>query len=299
MSSNALLQQEEKTYSTLSSVQKEVGAVAATKGDTHFWDNRTRFAVYGQAFLFLVAWGSTLGRLISGRYWDAKRNTEELEAIIADEDVPTSVTSFLKNVALSCYNERFMVYFPHVTGAIIWWNLYYLQLIPSIRRKHRKFHRILGRILMIAAIFQSVSGAGLAYMGHLPTEKIVSYLLAISVLYCVYNAWYYASRRDIPKHKYWAMRLVGYLNSIALQRVFMPVLTLAYRFGWLGLYPSYDENDQETSLQIFGDSFVCGVIVAMMLTEWYLAGFYGWPETTKHETPGDDTQPTINPPVMP
>ncbi len=283
MSTKALLRREEITYSTLPSAQNEAGG--AKKDDS--WDNRTRFAVYGQAFLFLVAWSLSLGRLISGRYWDAKRNREEVEAVIADEDMPVFLTSFLKNVVLSYCNERFLVFVPHATGAIIWWNLYYFQLIPSIRRKYRKFHRILGRILMVAAIFQSVSGAGLAYMGHLPTVKIVSYLLAISVLYCVYNAWYYAARKDIPKHKYWAMRLVGYLLSIALQRVFMPVLTFLYMFGWLGLYPAYDENDEEIILQIFGDSFVCCVMVAMMLTEWYLAGYYGWTETTKREK-GDD-----------
>lgn len=283
MSTNALLQQEGKTYSTLSSTPKEGGG--ASKDDS--WDNRTRVAVYGKAFLFIVAWGAALGRLISGRYWNAERNSEELEAVIDDEETPKFLSSFLKDVALTSYNERFLVYFPHVTGAIVWWNLYYFQLIPSIRRKHRKFHRILGRILMVAAIFQSISGAALAHMGKLPTEKITSYLLAISVLYCVYNAWYYAARRDIPKHKYWAMRLVGYLSSIALQRVFMGLLTMVYFFGWLGLYPAYDENDEVISLQIFGDSFVCAVIVAMMVTEWYLAGYYGWTETTKHETGGD------------
>lgn len=284
MSSNALLQQEGKTYSTLSSTPKEGGG--PSKDDS--WDTRTRVAVYGQVFLFIVAWGAALGRNITSKYWNAERNTEELEAIIDDEETPKFLSSFLKDVVLTSFNQRFLVYFPHVTGAIIWWNLYYFQLIPSIRRKHRKFHRILGRILMVAAIFQSISGAALAQMGTLPTEKITSHLLAISVLYCVYNAWYYAARRDIPKHKYWAMRLVGYLSSIALQRVFMGLLTMVYFFGWLGLYPAYDENDEVISLQIFGDSFVCAVIVAMMVTEWYLAGYYGWTETTKQET-RDDT----------
>jgi len=284
MSSNALLQREGKTYSTLSSVQNEVNK--AKKENS--WDNRTRFVVYGQAFLFLVvAWAGVLGRLIGQRFWNAERNTKELEIMIADEDTPAYHVSFLRNVVLSYFNERFVVYFPHIVGAIIWWNLYYFQLIPSIRRKYRKFHRILGRVLMIAAICQSISGAALAYMGNLPSFKIVSYSLAISVVYCVYNAWYYAARKDIPKHKYWAMRLVGYLQTIALQRVFMAALTLSYQAGWNGLYPPYDENDEETILRIFEDSFVCSLIAGMMLTEWYLAGYYGWTETMKEETGGD------------
>lgn len=116
-------------------------------------------------------------------------------------------------------------------------------------------------------------------MGTSPTIKIVSYLLAISVIYCLYNAWYFAAiTKDIPKHKYWAMRLVGYLHSIALQRVSIAMLFVSYYTGWLGLYPAYDEDDGATILQIFDDSFVLCFTVAIPLTEWYLAGYYGWTE---------------------
>jgi uncharacterized membrane protein len=222
-----------------------------------------------------------LSRLISGRFWNAKLNTENLEALIASDKAPEGILYFVKHTFLSYYNKRFIVFFPHVVGAILWWNLYFLQLIPSIRRKHRRFHRILGRVLMVSAIAQTISGVGLAYMGESPTVKIVSYLLAISVLYCVYNAWYYAAHKDIPKHKYWAMRLVGYLQTIALQRVFMGILFAAHATNSLGLYPPYDENDGDTLVQAFDDSFVCSIIVSMMLTEWYLAGYYGWTETEK------------------
>jgi len=252
------------------------------------WDARTRVAVYGQAFLFFVAWSVALGRLIGGKFWDAKKNSAEMEALIADENTPKDMVGMIKNFVLSYYNERFIWFFPHVVGAIVWWNLYYFQLIPSIRRRYRKFHRILGRVLMISAICQTASGVGLAYMGKSSTVKIFSYLLAISVIYCVYNAWYFAAiEKDITKHKYWAMRLVGYLQTIPLQRVFMGVLVLSHRTGWLGLYPPYDENDEGAIVQCFNDSFVTCFIVAMMLTEWYLAGYYGWTETTKKDDRND------------
>lgn len=253
--------------------------VETNKSKNEAWDARTRVAVYGQAFLFFVAWSVALGRLIGGRFWDAKSNSDLYEAMMADEQTPKNAVAMIKNFVLSYYNERFIWYFPHVLGAIVWWNLYYFQLIPSIRRKYRKFHRILGRVLMVCAICQTVSGAGLAYMGKSSTVKIVSYLLAISVVYCVYNAWYFAAiEKDITKHKYWAMRLVGYLQTIALQRVFTGIFILSYRTGWLGLYPPYDENDEDTIVQSFDDTFVASFSVAMMLTEWYLAGYYGWTE---------------------
>ena len=255
------------------------------------WDNRTRFVVYGQAFLLVLVWAMALSRLIDGKFWNAEHNVKTFEAILLSSDnedgddentppAPKQMIHFIKAAGMSYYTSRYVWFFPHIVGSLIWWNFYFLQLIPSIRRKYKKFHRVLGRILMVCAVAQSVSGVGLAYMGDSPTIKIVSYLLAISIIYCVYHAWYYAAiEKDIAKHKYWSMRLVGYSQTIALQRVFMVVLIAAHQFGWLGLYPPYDENDAATIGQIFDDTFVSCYTVAMMLTEWYLAGYYGWTET--------------------
>jgi len=256
------------------------------------WDNRTRFVVYGQAFLFVLVWAMALNRLIEGKFWNAEHSVKTFEAILSSDEQddnenqpPKQMIHFIKAAGMSYYTTRYVWFFPHIVGSLIWWNFYFLQLIPSIRRKYKKFHRVLGRILMVCAVAQTVSGVGLAYMGDSPTIKIISYLLAVSIIYCVYHAWYYAAiEKDIAKHKYWAMRLVGYSQMIALQRVFMAVLMITHQFGWLGLYPPYDENDAATIGQIFDDAFVCSYTVAMMLTEWYLAGYYGWTETETSST---------------
>jgi len=243
------------------------------------WDNRTRVVVYGQAFLLLLVWGMALGRLISEKFWNAAENQEKMKAIIANEEAPKDVVHMMKTFFLSYFTNRFLFFFPHIVGAILWWGLYFLQLIPSIRQKYRRFHRILGRVLMVCALAQTISGAGLAYMGNSPTIKIMSYMLAISVVYCVYYAWYFAAiKKDIPKHKYWSMRLVGYLQAIALQRFGMILLIVSHRTGFLGLYPAYSVDDATTIEQIFNDSFSFAVVLAVMGTEWYLAGYYGWTE---------------------
>lgn len=193
------------------------------------------------------------------------------------------MTHLIEYFDLSYYNKRFLLFFPHVVGAIIWSNFYFLQLIPSIRQKYIGFHRILGRVLMVCAIAQTVTGIGLAYLGNSPTVKLLTYLFAITVIYCVYNAWYFAAiEKDISKHRYWAMRLVGYLLTTAIQGVVTGTLFAAHATNSLGLYPPYDENDGDTLVQILEDSFACAFIVAMMLTEWYIAGYYGWTETVKN-----------------
>merc|ERR1712025_636021 len=116
--------------------------------------------------------------LISGRFWNATYNEEKLKAIVANEESSKEDVHFIKTFVLSYFTKRFVFFFPHILGAILWWNLYFLQLIPSIRQKHRRFHRILGRLLMISALAQTMSGVGLAYMGNSSTFAIVSYSLA-------------------------------------------------------------------------------------------------------------------------
>eukprot|EP00536_Pseudo-nitzschia_multiseries_P013260 jgi/Psemu1/309759/fgenesh1_kg.554_\ len=251
------------------------------------WDGRTRLVVYGQVFLFLVAWGMALGRLIGSKFWDRQYNIDQNEALLADENIPKMVKHSINGITKTyyTYTRRFIWFFPHVAGSVIWWNLYFLQLVPSIRQKYKKFHRVLGRVLMVCALAQTISGVGLASTSSSSTIKIVSYLLALPVAYCVFNAWYFAAiAKDIPKHKYWSMRLVGYLQSIALQRVFMVVLICCHRFDWFGIYPPFDEDDLPTFSKVFDDSFVCCTITAMLLTEWYLSSYYGWTETSKGKT---------------
>ena len=277
------------------------------------WDNRTRFVIAGLVFLFLVSWTMALGRLIGDKFWNPSKNIKEIETIllsavsmnvteetttISEElvpDLPWFIPIFLKDIGLSYYTTRYMVFFPHVIGSIVWWNLYFLQLIPSIRRKYKKFHRVLGRLLLLCSIAQTTSGIGLAYMGNSSTIKIVSTFFGIAVMYCTYYSWYYAAntiQKDIMKHKYWATRLVGYMQGIALQRVFMVLLILSHELGWNGLYPPFldddntieDNNGSEIVKQIFDDSFICSILAAIYFTEWYLAGVYGWTTTVSAST---------------
>lgn len=250
-----------------------------TVGKSDAWDNRTRFAVYGQAFLLVMMWVMSLGRLINDRFWNAGLNEEKITAVMESESSPAMVMA-IKTFFLSYFKGRFIFFFPHILGAFIWLNLYFLQLIPSFRKKHLRFHRIVGRVLMVSALAQTISGAGLAYKGKSSTIKIISYALAVSVMYCVYNAWYFAAKKDIEKHRFWAMRLVGYTQAVSLQRLVSGLLFLSKQTGWPNLYPDSDD-DENILVKIFEDSFSLAWAMALMLTEWYLAGYYGWTEMSQ------------------
>ena len=132
---------------------------------------------------------------------------------------------------------------------------------------------------MVAAASQTASGVGLAATSHSSVIKIVSFVLALAVAYCIYHAWNYAVHRDIPKHKYWVVRLVGYMQTIALQRFFFLVLVVSHQCGWHGLYSSLDgaslDEINRVVLELFDDSFILAILTAFLATEWYLAGEEG------------------------
>lgn len=255
------------------------------------WDGKTRFVVYAQVVFFVLAWSMAMGRLIADRFWNKKLNQETLQGMIEDDAIPKAFRYLIEYFSVSKFQERYIVYFPHIIGASIWWGFYFLQLIPSIRQKYKRFHRILGRLLMVAVLCQIISGIGLAYLGKSSTFAIISYLMAISIGWCVYNAWYYAYNRDIPRHKYWALRMVGYLQSTPFGLVVTALLFLTYYMDWLGLYPPFDPDDGTTLVKVVEDGQILAFAGAVLVTEWYLAGYYGWSETAIVKEIVDETKP--------
>lgn len=242
-------------------------------------NGRNLYVVIWLALLFVISWMMSLGRLFGMRFYDREHVLEIIGAGEPDPDFYES-TAF-NEIVETYYTFRYIYFLPHVIGAIIWWNLYFIQLIPQIRKKFRSFHRYLGRVLMVAAMAQVITGSGLACTSHSSIIKIVSWTVSVSVLYCAVYAWYYAANKDIQKHKYWVMRLVGYLQTIALQRFWLLVLLISHQCGWHGLYPPITESStlQERNdlvYSMFDDAFVLCNLHAILTTEWYLAGEYGW-----------------------
>jgi hypothetical protein len=75
------------------------------------------------------------------------------------------------------------------------------------------------------------------------------------------------------------MRLVGYMQTIALQRFYMVLLLSSHQCGFYFLYPSLDgaseDEVNDVILQIFDDSFVICFLTAILVTEWYLSAEEG------------------------
>lgn len=86
-----------------------------------------------------------------------------------------------------------------------------LQLIPQIRNHFPVFHRWNGRLYVVAAITQGITGLYLTLFGKtIPTAPLAHVAIWISgvlLIFCAVMALRYAVARDFQTHRRWALRL--------------------------------------------------------------------------------------------
>jgi hypothetical protein len=86
-----------------------------------------------------------------------------------------------------------------------------LQLIPGIRNRLPAFHRWNGRLFVLAAFTQAITGIYLTVwvrklLGD-TTQHVVSVLGALLIIFCAVMALRFAMQRDFTAHRRWALRL--------------------------------------------------------------------------------------------
>lgn len=237
---------------------------------------RDRLVAIWFFLLYVIVWAFSMSGELKNQFWDQRYNLRRIE------EPKEELNYGFNEITKSYFSDlRFVWFVPHVVGAIFWWNLYFLQLIPKVRHwKNKKFHRMLGRFLMVILLMQNITGFALAATTKSHIVKFVSYILCCAAIFCIVQAWRYAYYRDIPKHKHWAIRLVGYMHTISYQRFWLGMLIVPHAMGWNGLYPEMaddatDEEWAELAATMFDDSFVLCITTAFLSTEWYLAAEQG------------------------
>ncbi|OLQ08212.1 hypothetical protein AK812_SmicGene8297 [Symbiodinium microadriaticum] len=173
--------------------------------------------------------------------------------------------------------QRWMWFAPHVFSSIVWWNFAWIQLIKWIRAKHIWLHRLNGRIQVTAMMGQIITGIGLASGSPTHGVKMLSIAYGLAMAYVLANTIYYVRVKDIVRHKYWATKLFGYSQAIALQRnqvyffAFFASTLLGDSPFWAVAPSSSMEQRNAESRDMFDDSFSMCIFTAIVLTEWYQA----------------------------
>ncbi len=97
-----------------------------------------------------------------------------------------------------------------------------LQLIPQIRSKAPKFHRVNGRMYIFTAMILSLGGLFMVWTRGTVGAEIGKYsisLNAILILAFAFLTVYYAIKRNIKVHRRWAIRLFLVMGGVWFFRV--------------------------------------------------------------------------------
>ncbi|WP_194410152.1 DUF2306 domain-containing protein [Microbacterium cremeum] len=123
------------------------------------------------------------------------------------------LTQLSTGAAVTAENARFfdspLPVIAHIVGSSVYLLLGALQFAPSLRR--RRWHRIVGRVLVPAGLVSALSGMWMAVAYDLPAHSGLALMLMRLVLGTVMAAGIVLAfvailRRDVPTHSAWMTR---------------------------------------------------------------------------------------------
>jgi uncharacterized membrane protein len=156
-----------------------------------------------------------------------------------------------------------VMYALHVLLAIIMIVGGSLQLIPSIRQKYTRFHRINGRVFVTLACIISLAGLYLITARGTVGNPLLHSLTALSGLIVIVSSIFAvttARKRNIAAHQVWAIRLYLAANGVLFFRLIM--------FAWFLGFGSLGINTEDfTGPTVVGIS-VCAYIMPLLIFEF-------------------------------
>lgn len=120
----------------------------------------------------------------------------------------------------------------HVALAAVITILGPLQLVPSLRARVPRFHRISGRVYIASAFLVSVAGIYLTWVRGAvggPVMQLMISANAAIILICAYFAIRSAMERRFKVHQQWAVHLFLGMSGVWMFRVFLMLWLLIHR----------------------------------------------------------------------
>lgn len=126
----------------------------------------------------------------------------------------------------------------HVLVAIIIIGSGPLQLTPQVRNRFPTFHRYVGRSYISLAVITSIAGLYLVWTRGIPGGQLAYAAMTLdAVLIVLFGAltFYYAVKRQIDRHRRWALRLFMVVSAVWFFRIGLMFWFLAT--GGIGIDP--------------------------------------------------------------
>jgi uncharacterized membrane protein len=120
----------------------------------------------------------------------------------------------------------------HVMSATLFCLLGAFQFAPSFRRRRPQWHRVAGRILMVAGLASALSGLWMTHFYAIPTAlqgdmlRIVRYLVGVGMTVSLGLSWAMIMQRNVTGHRAWMIRGYALGQGAGTQVVIMLPLTI-------------------------------------------------------------------------
>ena len=112
-----------------------------------------------------------------------------------------------------------------------------IQLLPAMRSRRWRAHRILGRIYGIAAVILGCAGLYLSFYSAGGVITHIGFgLLAIALLITVVQGYLEIRRGDIVAHREWMLRSYVLIFAAVTLRLWQPLLIIAHDGNFLAAY---------------------------------------------------------------
>ncbi len=140
-----------------------------------------------------------------------------------------------------------------------------LQLMPQVRNRWPRLHRVNGRLYILAAFVISFAGLYLSWVKGSVGGLVGSIFITINAILILISAYYtitHAMRRTLDQHRRWAIRLFLCMSGVWLFRVLL-MLWFAIFQGPYGFDPEAFEGPALNFL------YICSYILPIIVVQWY------------------------------
>jgi len=147
----------------------------------------------------------------------------------------------------------------HIVPSLLFLLLLPLQFVSTIRRRFPRFHRWIGRTLMMVGALVGVSAL---WLSADPTggavEATATILFGCLFLFFLVRAWWHIRNRRVELHREWAIRMAGLALGVATT---LPIIAVFFATSRLtGLTPR----------QFFGPAMWIGFTVTYLAAEIWI-----------------------------
>src|SRR5258706_11909395 len=145
----------------------------------------------------------------------------------------------------------------HIVPGALFLVLALLQFVPSIRAKHLRLHRWLGRILVVSGLVIGVSSLVMSFTMNIGgvNETAATTVFGILFLFCLITAYRHIRRKEVAQHREWMIRTFGIALGVAATR---PIVGMFFAFRRL------------TPHEFFGIAFWIGFTITFFAAEAWI-----------------------------